>query len=961
MNHEGYDFKKIKKVLLKNNWVTGFSAIVALLFLMVLLKIGNLTIPAGSLPIIREFNLALSLFSTTMLLFLAAMFIVSATLAYFEKYNLMFFPLILWLLVFTVQIRTANIPGLVDVATGESTLGPDLDPWLFQRQAQWIVEGRFENPDSMRFYPLGARSYTHTNLMPWAIATVYWAISHFNSEFTVTDAGIISPVIFFTISSIAFFFFVFLLFSYFLNKRDAGITSLIATALYVVAPSMLPRTIAGVPELESLGIMWFWLAFLFFALSWKQKEWKKMALFGALAGLATGAMMWTWGGNVYIFMAFSLATFLIFLIGKERSKNLVIFISWVTISLIAAFIGNPDIVNIITSIEDTGLALAILSILIIDQLLTKTKIGDYVRPLIEKAKLPQNIASIIIAMIIGSIGLLIIKPEFIINFLPGVFERLLRPFGTGRIGLTVAENRTPYFIEIFNSFGYLFWMFFFGTLVVFYNAVKHFDLKKKIWLNVFFALFITTFIFSRISPQHTLNGDNFISKTLYFGGLAVFAGFLIYTYVKAYRGKDKKTLDDFKKINFASILVLSLAFWAIVSMRGAIRLFFIIAPIIIIVASYVPIGIGEYFRRTKDKTGRIILLGVLILSCFVLLMTFVDYSAASSQSGKAMVPSPYNQQWQFAMSWVRENTPEDSVFLHWWDYGYWIQSIGERATVTDGGHQIDYWDHTTARYLLTAQNEKTALQLAKAHGATHFLIDSTDVGKYSAFASIGSDASGTDRLSWINYFRLNPSLTRETSNRTVLVYEGSSAVDEDLKINNEFYPMQRAGIGGFLVYIDQETEQIKRVEAAFSYNNQQEFIPIRYISVGGQITDLSPNYRSEEYVESMLYIIPALEGQGINQVGVGMYLSEKALSTQWVRLYLLNETEHFELVHSEDSSIIKQLKKQGFQGDIIYYQGFQGPLKIWKINIPDEIPYYEEYIQAKSAEGNWADLDYLGT
>ena len=25
------------------------------------------------------------------------------------------------------------------------------------------------------------------------------------------------------------------------------------------------------------------------------------------------------------------------------------------------------------------------------------------------------------------------------------------------------------------------------------------------------------------------------------------------------------------------------------------------------------------------------------------------------------------------MSWVRENTPEESIFVHWWDYGYWVQ------------------------------------------------------------------------------------------------------------------------------------------------------------------------------------------------------------------------------------------------------------------------------------------------
>ena len=35
------------------------------------------------------------------------------------------------------------------------------------------------------------------------------------------------------------------------------------------------------------------------------------------------------------------------------------------------------------------------------------------------------------------------------------------------------------------------------------------------------------------------------------------------------------------------------------------------------------------------------------------------------------------------MSWVRENTSEDAVFSHWWDYGYWITTMSDRATLAD--------------------------------------------------------------------------------------------------------------------------------------------------------------------------------------------------------------------------------------------------------------------------------------
>ena len=39
--------------------------------------------------------------------------------------------------------------------------------------------------------------------------------------------------------------------------------------------------------------------------------------------------------------------------------------------------------------------------------------------------------------------------------------------------------------------------------------------------------------------------------------------------------------------------------------------------------------------------------------------------------------------WIDAMSWIKENTPSDSVIFSWWDYGYWIQTLSERTTLAD--------------------------------------------------------------------------------------------------------------------------------------------------------------------------------------------------------------------------------------------------------------------------------------
>jgi dolichyl-diphosphooligosaccharide--protein glycosyltransferase len=46
--------------------------------------------------------------------------------------------------------------------------------------------------------------------------------------------------------------------------------------------------------------------------------------------------------------------------------------------------------------------------------------------------------------------------------------------------------------------------------------------------------------------------------------------------------------------------------------------------------------------------------------------------------------------WFDAMQWLRENTPEDAVIASWWDYGYWISTLGERKTLADNSTLLDW-------------------------------------------------------------------------------------------------------------------------------------------------------------------------------------------------------------------------------------------------------------------------------
>jgi len=39
--------------------------------------------------------------------------------------------------------------------------------------------------------------------------------------------------------------------------------------------------------------------------------------------------------------------------------------------------------------------------------------------------------------------------------------------------------------------------------------------------------------------------------------------------------------------------------------------------------------------------------------------------------------------WLDSLEWIKNNTPKDAVIASWWDYGYWIQTMAERASLAD--------------------------------------------------------------------------------------------------------------------------------------------------------------------------------------------------------------------------------------------------------------------------------------
>src|SRR3990167_7069736 len=205
-----------------------------------------------------------------------------------------------------VYLRTRNIPKLKDITTNDWTLGPDLDPFLFLRWAKYIVEnGSLMAHDVMRYVPIGYDTAGEMKLLSYMIAWFYDIFHFFNESVSVTYAAIWFPAVMFALTTIAFFLFARKVF--YNEKKDIrNIIALIATFIFILVPSLLPRTIAGIPEKESVAFFFMFIAFYFYLEAFTSEKFRNRILFGVLAGIATGLMALVWGGVIYVFFSIGL-------------------------------------------------------------------------------------------------------------------------------------------------------------------------------------------------------------------------------------------------------------------------------------------------------------------------------------------------------------------------------------------------------------------------------------------------------------------------------------------------------------------------------------------------------------------------------------------------------------------------------------------------------------------------------
>ena len=102
---------------------------------------------------------------------------------------------------------------------------------------------------------------------------------------------------------------------------------------------------------------------------------------------------------------------------------------------------------------------------------------------------------------------------------------------------------------------------------------------------------------------------------------------------------------------------------------------------------------------------------IIILTLFIIPLTFPTESNWINSMDfpptilNGATHSPATNDWLETLEWIKLNTPENAVIASWWDYGYWIQTMGERASLSDNSTVNDHIIKNIAKMLLSSPND----------------------------------------------------------------------------------------------------------------------------------------------------------------------------------------------------------------------------------------------------------------
>jgi dolichyl-diphosphooligosaccharide--protein glycosyltransferase len=566
----------------------------------------------------------------------------------------------------------------------------EFDPYFDYRATKFIVDNGLDAywqwHDTMSWYPEG-RDVPGTSQAVLHITAAY-LYQAFGRGMSLIDFTIAFPAIMGALTVIAVFALVRVL-----GGTSAGMFSALMMAF---SPAIIQRGNLGWFKSEPLGLFFGILAMYLFISAIKHKEIKYAIAKAIAGGLILGLANGSWGGIQYFSIPISLFFIALPFFRRDLTIPMYVAIAFTAFTLITAAAFPRPGVSFVLGLP--GLAMMAGTAFLVIAFFVK-KIS---RPMVQT----RNVAFVLIAFVAIGMAFIVAGPYVSPSFR---YLNAINPFigSIDPLVESVAEHFTPTVADYFVDFSVLLMFAGLGGWLAFRrrNDTAIFALLIGITGVYVSATFARLLVFASV-------------------GIIVLAGLGLYEVTR-------------------SIMAYRVA-TATPAATGPTRL---------TAATREERRRMEFASRGHSTSGQVVKISFVIVMIMMLSIPMF-YPSNSNWVSSADVPTAIanggtgfrvqSDDWINAMDWLSKNTEPNAVVASWWDYGYWITTLGNKPTLADNATL----NHTRIQSIakMFVSDEESGMKIAQDLKADYILVYVVgQVRFYGQLNATGTDAAGDDQ------------------------------------------------------------------------------------------------------------------------------------------------------------------------------------------------------------------------
>lgn len=502
----------------------------------------------------------------------------------------------------------------------------EFDPYFDYRATKYIVDhglnAYFNWHDTLSWYPEGRNVPATSQSGLHIVAAFLYKI--FGAGTSLLDFTILLPVVLGSLTTIVVFALV----------RTIGSTTagMFSALLFAFSPAIIQRGNLGWFKSEPLGLFFGLLGVYLLLSALRHKELKYSILKAIAGGFVLGLANASWGGVQYFSIPISIFFIALPFFRKDTTIPVCVAIAFTAITILAAgAFPRPGISFVV--------GLAGLSLMGGTIFLT---IAHFVKKLSQPRKAIRNTLFLLIAFVAFGAG---VFAEGAYHHSSFRYLNAVNPFLStqNQLVASVAEHFTPTLVDYFTNY---------SILLMFAGLGAWLAFKRRNDMSVFALILGLTGIYVSAT----------FARLLVFAsiGIIVLAGLGLYEITRTYldreaasssaasssvvansKSKKRKYVEGSKVVPVKSR-------WLIVTYVG------VIIAMLCIPMVYPP---DANWLNSAD----------------------IPPSIANGGTGYRL----QTNDWIDTLNWLAKDTPKNSVVAAWWDYGYWITTLGNKTSLAD--------------------------------------------------------------------------------------------------------------------------------------------------------------------------------------------------------------------------------------------------------------------------------------